>query len=995
MSKVLGLDIGANSIGWALIDDEENDIIGAGVRVFKEGVNLKGVKEESKNVERRAARLARRQHKRRSQRRNRLVALLKTLEMFPENNEDISDYYAQDPYELRKKGLYEKLTMYEFGRVLLHICRRRGFKSSRKTDISEEGKIFEGKDGIVGINQTRDSIREGGFKTIGEYLASLDPHVIRRRNRFTLRDMYEEEFNLMWEKQQSFYPLQLSNEFKEAIAEVILSQRKLKSQKALVGNCGLEPNKKTAPKSSPAFQYFRILEQLSRILISIPHTGRYNDPLNEEERRMLIDKLSVTEKLKFSDMRKMLNLPGESDINIEEEGGRLLGNTTYARLIKVFGKKRWAGFSEEEKEQIWHTFHFADNHEWLKEYALKKWSITPDEIKELGKVALEKEYARFSKKSLKKIIPQLEEGLTLDKAKIEAGYTPEYEIEKSLSAYLPLPENIRNPIVQQALYELRHVVNAVIRTYGKPDIARVELAREMKKPKQKREKMRSELRKRQMKFEEIKSILKERLGFIDPKRDEIHKYMLWEECRETCPYTGRKISLSALYGGDFEVEHIIPYKRSLDDSLFNKTVCLREENQIKGDRTPYEAYSGDRQKYEEIILRVQKTSMPRGKKNLFAIKELKDDFAHRQLSDTAYISRETRKYLGSTIKKVQAVKGGSTAKLRYYWGLNSILGVRDIKMRDDHRHHAVDALVIANTTYAFVNTLSRYHSMDVEPHESRFPLPWEQFRNDAESVVRNIFVSHRLGKKATGQLHEETYYGKIRNTDGEPYFVVRKKLGTLTAKQIANIVDPVVKTQVFERLEEKGIDIESSNKIPADAFVETLYMPDRKTPIKSVRVKVPSTTMIQLYKDKELYVDPGSNHHIVIFENEEGKRDGIVVSLFEAAQRLRRNEPVIQKTWKPEWHFVMSLSIDELILLDVDEKNIDWGDTGLALRYSKALYRVQKMDVNKIITLRHHLVARLKDDEGKEFGREHRIPSTLRGLKVKIDHIGRLRRAYD
>jgi len=1012
MSRILGLDIGANSIGWALIDDEGKKIIGAGVRVFKEGVNIdKGTREESKNATRREARGMRRRNKRKRQRLDNLTSILKLLKMYPQTDKELKEFFYQgrnesiNPYELRKKGLNEQLSLMEFGRVLYHICRRRGFKSNRKTDAPDAGsKIEKGYEGIIGISTTREEIIKGGFKTVGEYLSSLNPHNIRRRNRFIERKMYEEEFEKIWEKQSAFYSNVLTNELKTKIANAIFLQRPLKSQKWTVKNCELEPDKKVTPKSSPIFQYFRILQQVNTIRVSIFgfSNTRHNEPLTAEERTILINELMKKDKYTFEQIRKLLRLPRESEFNYKDDE-KLIGNRTYSPLIPIFGKNRWTDMTEDEKEAVWYTVYIANTSEWLADYARKKLNLDDESIKKLLKVHLEKEYAQFSRRALKNLIPFLEEGLSVTEAKEKAGYT-ESDTEKqwNLLPMLPVPLNIRNPIVQQALYELKRVINTIINLYKKPDLVRIELTRELKNPKTRRIEIRFDNLKREKEYKEYEEFLKKEFGFTIVMPDDILKYRLWKELYdERSPYSGEKIPINRLFSAEVEIDHILPYSKSLNDSYMNKTLCYRNENQEKVDQTPYEAFSSEQQRYDEIIFRIKKSTMDYKKKKLFWLKEIPEDFINRQLNDTAYITKETKKYLTQVFPKVEAVSGGTTALLRRYWGLNSILGGRDKKSRDDHRHHTIDALVVANTTAGFVHRLSRYHEYRSEEYlksekaKEKFEKPWITFWQDAEIAVKNIFVSHRCDKKVSGKLHEETYYGKIKAHDGSEQYVVRKKLETLDKKkQVEAIVDPVVRQQVINRLVEKGINMDSDYTFKKDVFKEPLFMPDGIM-IKKVRIYVPSTEMIQLYKGRKTFVEPGGNHHIAIFENEQGKREGDVITLFDATQRVCRGEPVIQKTYKPGWKFVMSLSIDEMVIMDVNENEIDWNDTNLAFIYFDKLYRVQKMDINKIITFRKHTTARLQNDNKVEIGRLFKNPNTLKAIKVKIDPIGRIRPAYD
>lgn len=239
MARILGLDLGTNSVGWAVVDDEENRILGMGSRIFPEGVVAKtigqGEKEESKNAARRNSRQQRRQFYRKRLRKVKLLRTLIDLDMCPLTHEELDvwakwdkkegkagrkaptsktyvAWHRQNPYYLRDKGLNEDLTLHELGRVLYHIIQRRGFLSNRKGN--DDGKIYKGKEGMVGIDQTKNSIGEG---TLGSFLNSIYPkdgepfevitdengNELRVRARYTLRDMYVEEFERIWVRQEN------------------------------------------------------------------------------------------------------------------------------------------------------------------------------------------------------------------------------------------------------------------------------------------------------------------------------------------------------------------------------------------------------------------------------------------------------------------------------------------------------------------------------------------------------------------------------------------------------------------------------------------------------------------------------------------------------------------------------------------------------------------------------------------------------------------------
>ena len=1004
MSRVLGLDLGSNSIGWALVDNDKKEIIDSGVRIFQEGIDRAKGPEVSRNKDRRDARGARRRNKRYRLRRDKLKNSLKNIGMFPQDVADEPAFFKLNPYELRKKGLDEKLTLLEFGRALFHLNQRRGFQSNRKTASSEDGKIFTGDDTKTGIDDGKEALQKQ-YRTIGEYLADLNPLEKRQRNRYTLRAWYKTEFELLWQKQRTYYPDLLTEKEKRHIFNVIFFQRELKSAKHLVGYCTFEKKKRCSPKSSPVFQYYRILEQINRIRIS--DERRDNEPLNDEERKILVSHLMVNKELKFPKLFTLLKLDEAAGINLDTE--KILGNNTYTELKKVF-KDDFSKFTDEQLYQIWHTLHFNNDDEWLKKYARDKWGLDDEGIDRLLKCKIESKpndgYARLSHKAMKKIMPELENGLRYDEAALQAGYHhSQTEVPEEIKQFLGEPKNIRNPIVQQTLYQLKKVVNALIQEYGNPDLIRVELARELKMNKKKREEMRRNNFQRQTEHEAIRKRLEEEYNMPRPSFDAVLRYKLWEECNGIDPYSGDHIGVTDLFSGRYEIEHIIPYSRSMDDSYMNKTLCRRDYNQSKGRQTPYEAFGGT-DEFEFMVQRVFQFKDKRSafiKRRKFLLKdvdqELSEDFIERQLNDTAYISRESRTYLSSICREVQVVKGAATAKLRYLWGMNSILSNDiDIKAREDHRHHAVDALAIANITPFMLHKLSTYHKYNMADKEllseNDFPAPWESFREDAVKSINNILVSFHMRNRARGKLHEETNYGQITDPEtGEKAYVVRKKLdASLSPKMIGNIVNKETRQLVFIRLEELGVDITAKKwNVPKNAFDEPVIHPRTGFPIKSIRVKIPTANMIQLYKNRKLFVEPGSNHHIEIFENKDGKREGYIVSLYEAVQRKKKSEPVIRKAPYDENYnqFCFSLNTNEMFLIDTDVEDLElltWNDISLNL------CRIQKMDINKNIILRHHTVSLSGESDP---GVIRKKPNTLKGIKVEINPIGRIKPVDD
>lgn len=296
---VLGLDLGSASLGWALIGLDESDIptslIRAGVRIFEPGVDgtaleIQEGKDKSKAVERRTARLHRRQLRRRAYRQAKLFQLLQQHDLLPhsgslkpltpsEERDSVltaldqslyqkwrtSDAFAQLPlYQLRKIALDDRLEPYEIGRILYHFSQRRGFRSNRKEGRKEsEKELGAVKTGIADLAQKK---QDAGARSLGEYFAGLDPHKIGQnvRRRWTARKMYEDEFAEIWKKQVTYYPDLLSDNLRHEVSHWLFYQRPIAAQSHLIGKCELEgPNHRRAAWATLEAQRFRILQKVS------------------------------------------------------------------------------------------------------------------------------------------------------------------------------------------------------------------------------------------------------------------------------------------------------------------------------------------------------------------------------------------------------------------------------------------------------------------------------------------------------------------------------------------------------------------------------------------------------------------------------------------------------------------------------------------------------------------------------------------------------------
>jgi len=984
-SCTLGLDIGTRSIGWALLKTgKQPSIVGIGVRVFPEGVERDKGLEKSKNTTRREARGSRRIKYRRNQRRDKLVKILQSAGLLPDDKEKPNDLFQKDPYKLRADGLDDKLELYEFGRVLFHINQRRGFKSNRKTDNSkDDGQIAKA------VGELQQKIKKEKCRTLGEYFAKIDPEEIRIRGHYTYRSMYEEEFDMLWNKQAEFYPEVLTGDLRKKIRdEIIFFQRPLKPTDDLIGDCELETGEKRCPKGDWYARRFRLLQDLNNLKICNPD-GKV-EVLEQDQRNVLIDELSKKKEARFSAIRKKLGLLETQKFNAEYEvseknkkNEKIKGDLFNAmmRNKKIFGPEMWDSKDDAEKIKLNNWLVELEDDE-LKEKLTSEYGLKEDKIENILKISLPQRYMSFSQKAIKKLLPLMEEGKRTDEA-IDTVY-PERgkEIDIKEADKLPLPEDLRNPIVNRALFEIRKVINAIVREYGKPKKIKIEMARDVRGSARERREIHFKMLENEKRNKETRKRLIEDMNNPKPSREDIIKYKLWEECAHTCPYTGKHISQTALFGEnpEFQVEHILPYSKSLDDSFMNKTLCCVKENRLKGNNTPYEYYSGDNEKFEQIMQRLNKTAMSYWKKKKFWQKEINTDkIIERELNDTRYICREVVKYLKQICKDVSGTRGKVTSELAYQWGF--------IKDRNDHRHHAIDAAVVAVTKNKHLHQLgqSKYSK------EVTFAPPWPHFREELAEKKKKINVSHRVSRKVSGALHEETAYGPTGQQDekGQNIFVYRKRLEDLTGPMVSKIVDPVVKHIVRERLEKHNLNPDKDKKIPKEVWNESLYMKTtkskKKVPIKKVRIQDVFNNMI-LLKDKSgipyRAVAPGNNHHIEIFEYKDKKgqikRDGKVVTMYETVQRSQRGEDVICKDYKDRKKFICSLAINEMFMLESDDD-------------SENLFRIQKISQNGQVFLRPHSFA----GDLKKTKAVSKVPNKLKGRKVTVDMLGREHSAND
>ncbi|NNN21720.1 MAG: type II CRISPR RNA-guided endonuclease Cas9 [Acidimicrobiales bacterium] len=988
---VLGIDLGTNSVGWAAVQltktGKPNGILRVGSRIFSAGTegDITSGRDKSRNLERREARQSRRMIERRKRRKLKIFNMLQNADLLPQGPEihevltgldrTIREQYSAElgqngpdinhrlPYLLRTWALDRQLSPHETGRALYHLAQRRGFQSNRKATPKKDEEIGKVKLGILELEQ---KMEETGSRTLGEYFASIDPVEERIRQRWTSRAMYKVEFDAIWSVQSKYRPDIFTEDFRLGISNAIFYQRPLKSQSGLIGQCELEKGRKRAPRALLESQKFRIVQTVNNIRVRVVESdGSYETRrLTDDERALLIQALDsgsgTLDKKGMvgpSGIKKILKLPTNSKINLGDDDAKIHGNITAFRLRSIFENK-WDELSQAEKCHVVEDVLTIENSEALVRRAERVWKLSKSQAEQLAECTLEPGYISLSRQALSKVMPHLEEGLTY----AEARYQAFPDIGKSVDSLDFLPPldkstlqslaTIRNPVVTRSLTELRKVVNSVIREYGKPDFIRIELARDLKNSRKSRE----EITKKNASNEKLRIAAKERIlkeaGIMEPSRSDVERVLLAEECGWQCPYTGRVISMTGLLGGEFEIEHIIPYSVSFDDSFANKTLCYGQENRRKNNRSPFDSYSHTAE-WPNILARAEKFQVKTGrvgerKARRFQwtptqVEERYKDFSERQLNDTRYASRLAADYLGLLYggrvdsaektgmkRKIQVGQGQVTARLRDAWDLNGILNDGGVKTREDNRHHSVDAIVIALTSPGILKEFSQQAQRAEYVKNGRLavtiPPPWQSFTQQARDAIGEVTVSHAVSARVRGGLHEGTNYSPVIGEIGPDGLLrgtrhVRKKVFELSWGQVESIVDPKIREIVKEKIEEIGG--KSQIKKLDGNFPILRAHNGVPIPVKRVRISIPGTKVIAVGAGpRERHVEPGSNHHIEIFEVQKPAGEILwearVVTLLEAIQRRRLQQPIVDREWDGQHRFLFSLTQGDTIRYNND-----------------------------------------------------------------------------
>lgn len=1041
---VFGFDIGTTSIGSAVVRMDSTagtgEVVHLGVRVFPEARDPDGI---PLNQERRKRRMMRRQLRRRRARRRDLNQLLCKAGLLPEFSKQAGSEWAEamklDPWLLRAKATSERLGPVELGRALYHLAQRRHF---RGRDLEDETAVADEKSEAVSAEEQqaasqrekdRGALQASGL-TLGAFLAAIPELEQRRRGHHFARNDVAAEFRAIVAAQAPHHAQLRDADFVSALEQTIFDQKPVFWRKATLGKCRFVPDADLAASACWVAQEKRMLEKLNNLRIE-EGNGR---PLDEQERAAVLALLRKQDSVSWGGIRRHLklywrkhDLPEKPTFNLERGGERgLVGNRLENRLSSIMGE-RWNAdpdLRDRMRREIHARLYACDygqiggrivirreakrreERRKAREALKADFTLTDDQADQLAALTFVPGWEPFSEVALWRFLPRLQEGAIFgallaspeEEGWRDATFPDRERPTGSWVDRLPTPGNsreeierqkaVRNPTVLRVQNELRKIVNNLIAVYGKPDRIRVEVAREVGKSARERaedlKRNRDREKQRKKATEEL-----QKSGIAQPTRDDIEKWLLWQECNRQCPYTGGTISFDALFRhGEFQVEHIWPRWRSLDDSFANKTLCHRDFNQKKSNRTPFEAFENDPDGWEAALTRVRAFAGPKGRVDIkvrrFAATEIPADFAARQLTDTGYAARQAVGFLkmlfpdlGQTGEvRVATLSGRVTSRLRHNWGLNNILSDSGEKTRADHRHHAIDALVVALVHPGYTQRLSRwFQARDSATPQPEPPLdpPFADVRAQAESKVADIVVSHRVRRKVSGPLHKDTTYGDAGPAEGSGgiayrWFVTRKPVEALTKSLLANDEawpDTHVRDRVRAWVEAHGGD-------PKKAFANGYpTVSDGGAPIRKVRIRVKQQQKL-MAPFKNGYADLGNNHHMAVFQHPDGRVETEIVSLFEAADRLRRRQPVIRKSLNGA-PLMMSLAQgDALSFPDGKLKGL-WIVQGVWSAGPIVLWRAE--DATGSSVFRPTAASILKSG----------------GKKVSVDPIGRIRPARD
>lgn len=791
------------------------------------------------------------------------------------------------------------------------------------------------------------------------------------------RAMVEEEFDVLWRAQQPHHAGTLTEAAHDELRDILLFQRRLKPVEA--GRCPFEPTQYRARLCAPLQQRFRMLQELNHLRV---RDGIDERALTLDERNAMLGELEIDSGPKPVSFARLARAAGlrKADFNLGRDEKRLglKGDATGARFAAdtALGDA-WKQLLPDQKYALAVLVALADQvstlqaalqalpgsssacDEILKGIFAKEereavaaslqslpLSLSESQARTIAGFNLPDDYGSLSLKALASIVPELErEVVTYDEAVRRAGYLshsqfhtgeifdrlPYYgEVLAGYTAPTPTAKNpderqcgkIPNPTVHIGLNQVRLLVNALIKRYGPPRQIVIELTREFGASGEKRREIMSRQKENQDRNDRYAADLA-RLGVRNSRENRL-KLQLWDELGEDdamdryCIYSGKRLSRAMLFSDEVEIDHILPFSRSLHDGIGNKILCTRQGNRDKSNRTPFEAW-GHTDHWAEIESRAER--LPAHKRKLFREGALEaflgdQDFLARHLTDTAYLGRAAKQYLTYVCHKddVWVSSGKLTGMLRGHYGLSKLLWDDGVKNRNDHRHHALDAAAIGLCSRSLIQRLatSAAHAEEYGKNRllERLELPWPSYREELGICLAAIVVSHKPDHGKQAALHNDTNYG-LRgepNKSGNPLVGRRRSLDSIkNAGDAESIASETLREEIRQLLSPLGTGKET--KAALEAYVA-------RTGVR--RVICEERLSVIPIKDRRngqpyRYVKGDGNYCYEIFRKPDGRWDGEVISSFEANQRSFAESSAQAQNGMP---LVMRLHKDDVLAIE-------------------------------------------------------------------------------
>lgn len=975
----LGLDVGIKSVGWCVLECDENgepiQINALNSRIFDAAEHPQTG--ASLAEPRRNARGLRRRIRRKSFRLERIRKLFTEngIELF-ETQDDLiclkDEYKNLDVVKLRSDALDKKLTEAEFARVLYSLARHRGFKSNKREGAkdSDEGKL------LSSIRESEEEMRESGMRTRGEqlykkYLMEGKP-VHNKGGDYSMcvsRDILVKEIELLFEKQKEFGNNFATDKNKEKYLDIFLSQRNFDEGPGKgsqytgshdVKKCEIYRDEDVAAKGTYTSEWATIYQKINNLSIIC---GGDRRRLSNEERQIAVELAKKVEKVTYKAFRKAIKLDddyrfsalnysekkkqgkkkneGESESNVVEindvvdslaceDKGDFITAKNSNKIVKALNDNLKSDVELIDEIAEICTKYKSENlfRNAIAESKIIGGRLDEETIEKLSKIDM-KGYGHLSLHVLREILPYLEEGMVYSDAMQKAGHNhSEHNFEKQ--KFLGTKEvydaigGVTSPVVKRALSQTVKVIDAVIRQYGSPYAINIELARDMSMTKDERDKLKKENDARAAKNEAIRENIA-KLNAM-PNSTNVLKYKLYEEQDHKCAYSMETLDINHLFeDGYYEIDHIIPYSRSFDDSFNNKVLVLKRENQNKRNSTPVEYFERIGRDYDEVLAFWKAVYQKRNRKKLEFLqkKEINEsEWKNRALNDTRYASR----MLANLIKdyllfdekskdkygRVETVKGAITSYLRRFWGVQKI-------REDGDKHHAVDAAIIACVTPKTKNKIERYNQIkesrkmrngqyvleDGEICDSDYydknshlvlPYPYKEFINELDARVMDepvlmqnklrllgfnenylmnakpFVVSRMTSRKAKGCINEATVFSsKYADNkyptvcDGNNVIVKRTALANLKLDkngEINGYFQPEGDVALYNALKQRLVEFDGDAK---KAFAPTNSI---RKPCKNGQGNI-----VRTVKTYETYTGGG-----MILEKNKGivKNDGMI-----------------------------------------------------------------------------------------------------------------------